>query len=67
MAEAREGRFTGTSGSRWVTQCDGCRHRRPGTLGCEAFDVIPAAILLGRHDHRTPYPGDGGIRYEPVG
>jgi hypothetical protein len=32
---------------------------------CKAFpDGIPGAILSGKHDHTTAYPGDRGIRYE---
>ena len=46
--------------------CDTCRHRRD-VATCDAFPSgIPIAILVGEADHRRPYPGDGGIRYEPV-
>ena len=55
-----------------VPQCLGCRHFRPDPdasrpLTCAAFPAprrIPGAILLGEHDHREPFPGDGGIRFE---
>jgi len=34
---------------------------------CTAFPRgIPRAIQEGRHRHRRPYPGDGGIRFEPA-
>ena len=34
---------------------------------CKAYpDGIPDAILLSKHDHRKPYPGDNGIRYETI-
>ena len=32
---------------------------------CEAYPVkIPDKIFLERFDHRKPFPGDNGIRYE---
>jgi hypothetical protein len=48
--------------------CIRCRHfvndRR---FTCRAFPGgIPDPILVMDHDHREPYPGDGGIRYEPA-
>ena len=52
-------------------QCPSCIHFRPGNTPqdrptCAAFPRgIPTVILSGQHDHRTPYPGDHGIRYEP--
>jgi hypothetical protein len=57
-------------------QCVDCRHfhhvpreERVGRpYACGAFpDGIPEPILYSRHDHREPYPGDHGIRWEPVG
>jgi hypothetical protein len=61
--------------------CMTCRHFR-GDLGplddegeptgppnCAAFPDapgIPLAIWTSEKDHRQPYPGDNGIRYEPM-
>jgi hypothetical protein len=48
--------------------CDLCRHRAADrSRTCSAFpDGIPMPIWLARHDHRTPYTGDHGIRWEPL-
>ena len=50
--------------------CFECRHFAgvvPGVgWSCTAFRRIPVPILVKSHDHRQPYPGDGGLRFEPV-
>jgi hypothetical protein len=64
----RSDRFAADARDLVITQCVFCRRRggdRPGP-GCEAFPAgIPDAILTNRADHRRPYSGDGGIRFEP--
>ena len=46
--------------------CMWCKRYRGG-LKCEVFpERIPTDILHSKHDHRKPYPGDNGIRFEPV-
>jgi len=47
-------------------QCNECKHYR-GLIQCDAYpDRIPAAIVTGQVDHRKPYKGDNGIRWEPI-
>lgn len=51
--------------------CLVCRHfdrTAPGpSFGCVAYPSgIPDAIFESRVDHREPYEGDRGIRFEPV-
>lgn len=49
--------------------CSVCRHliEWQPIPRCRAFPAgIPAAICLTReHDHREPFPGDGGVLFEP--
>lgn len=49
--------------------CYGCTHFRAKdeTPCCDAFpDGIPVTILRSAVDHREAYPGDQGIRFDPV-
>ena len=49
--------------------CIKCKHRRPALRGfiCKAFPKkIPDEIMFGGFDHTKPYPGDNGIRFEPI-
>jgi len=48
--------------------CVFCRHynQDAGVNGpdCSAFVEIPDQIFHGDFDHREPFPGDGGLRFE---
>lgn len=49
-------------------QCSRCRRLQSAeTWTCAAFpDGIPAMILRDRYDHRLAFPGDNGIRFDPL-
>ncbi len=61
----RYGRFVGTGDELKIAQCNFCKHYE-GYAKCKAFGEkrIPKDILLNRHDHKEPYPGDNGILFE---
>jgi len=48
--------------------CDECKNVT-GHMKCKAFPkrfTIPLEIWTGKNDHKTPYPGDNGIMFEPI-
>lgn len=46
--------------------CWRCRHFRDD-ITCKPFPQgIPMEILTSEADHHKPYPGDHGIRFEPL-
>lgn len=50
------------------SQCVDCKHARVGSF-CDAFlqeegVEIPMEILTNEHEHKRPWPGDHGIRFE---
>ena len=50
-----------------IVQCFVCTRYGTDNGKCQAFpDGIPEKILFMEHDHREPYKGDNGIRFEPV-
>ena len=47
--------------------CTFCRHASEEKRRCAAFSGdIPLAIWTGKNKHTKPYPGDNGIRFEPM-
>lgn len=45
--------------------CWRCKHRYGWS--CKAYpEGIPEPIFNEEHDHREPYKGDNGIRFEPM-
>jgi hypothetical protein len=51
---------------RVLTPCISCLHFRKNA-NCDAFPKgIPEKILDGNNKHRKAYPGDHGIRFEPI-
>jgi hypothetical protein len=49
--------------------CTWCCHLRDYGVDhqCDAFpNGIPMEIWKGQNDHREPFPGDGGIVFEPI-
>lgn len=48
-------------------QCHQCKHWTQN-LRCTAFpDGIPLAILMNKHNHRQPFPGDHDIQFQEGG
>jgi len=63
-------KFVTTTLNEFITPiCNMCKNMRlqePGAT-CNAFpNGIPDAILDNEADHRLPFEGDRGIRFEPV-
>ena len=66
LRAAQIGRLVGHFGELVWASCVTCQRSAPGQV-CEAYpDGIPEAILNGKVDHKTPYPGDHGLTYLPV-
>lgn len=66
MNRTRPGDVHFSNGELGISQCVWCRHRSAGGRNCRAFPKgIPEAIAANRHDHRQPFDGDYGVRFEP--
>ena len=60
-------RFWGSPDEQHSPQCNKCKYHHSGEFTCDVYpDRIPDEILLNKADHRNPYPGDHGIRFEPL-
>jgi hypothetical protein len=50
-----------------LSQCSNCKNLNRGTVTCKAFPSrIPDEILTNEHNHKKPYPGDNGVRFEKL-
>lgn len=50
-----------------VSQCTFCASRSPDGTACKAFPGgIPFELLYNEYDHRMEFPGDNGVRYQPI-
>lgn len=59
-------KFVWEDGDMVLSQCVHCRHKKKDNI-CTAFsEGIPDKIMSNRHDHRKPFKGDNGIRFEPI-
>ena len=66
MNRTHSGDVQYSDGELGISQCVWCRHRSAGGGTCQAFPKgIPEAIARNKHDHRYPYDGDYGVRFEP--
>ena len=56
-----------SDGKEWrFPSCNNCKNRT-GDMECKAFpEGIPFPILAADSDHKTAYPGDHGIQFEPI-
>ncbi len=50
-----------------IPVCVECIHWDVGEETCNAFSrAIPDDIFIFGNPHTNPFPGDGGIRFEPI-